>query len=142
MLNRKIYLHKIKILESKIKDLGILIEHERRNSNEEELSVTQELLNKQDIYLKQIMEIKSLLQNNSVNPAIGEKYRLHDGENEREITLVSPEEADPSKNFISTHSPLGQAIQGKNKGEVVMVETPIGTSKYTILDRADLFALQ
>ncbi|MEW8978571.1 MAG: transcription elongation factor GreA [Symbiobacterium sp.] len=51
-----------------------------------------------------------------------------------EYTIVGTVEADPSKNKISNESPVGQAIMGKSKGEIVEVHAPIGTIKYEILD--------
>jgi len=51
-----------------------------------------------------------------------------------EYTIVGTVEADPAKNKISNESPVGRAIMGKAKGEVVEVEAPIGTIKFEIVD--------
>ena len=51
-------------------------------------------------------------------------------------TLVSPSEADPSKNRISVASPLGKALLGRTKGEVVEVVAPVGALRYRIVDIA------
>jgi len=51
-----------------------------------------------------------------------------------EYTIVGTVEADPSKNKISNESPVGQAIIGKVKGDVVEVQAPIGTIKFEIVD--------
>lgn len=48
--------------------------------------------------------------------------------------MVGQEEADLSQNKISNKSPLGQALFGKRKGEVVSIETPKGLVKYTLID--------
>lgn len=50
------------------------------------------------------------------------------------IQLVGTHETDPSNGKISHQSPLGQAIIGKKKGEVVEVETPNGKENYEIKD--------
>lgn len=42
------------------------------------------------------------------------------------FTVVGSAEADPSHAKISNESPVGQAIMGKKKGEVVTVTTPRG----------------
>lgn len=57
-------------------------------------------------------------------------------ENNRETIyhMVGQEEADLSQNKISNKSPLGQALFGKRKGDVVSIETPKGLVKYTLID--------
>ena len=47
--------------------------------------------------------------------------------------LVMPEEADAAKGFISTSSPIGRAIVGKNAGDEVNVITPNGPRNFEIL---------
>jgi transcription elongation factor GreA len=51
-----------------------------------------------------------------------------------EYTIVGSVEADPSQHKISNQSPVGQAILGKKKGEVVEVEAPAGVIRYEIKD--------
>ena len=47
--------------------------------------------------------------------------------------LVMPEEADAAKGFISTSSPIGRAIVGKNEGDEINVITPNGPRTFEIL---------
>jgi transcription elongation factor GreA len=47
--------------------------------------------------------------------------------------IVGVEEADMTKNKISNRSPLGSALFGKSKGDVVSMTTPKGLVKYTIV---------
>jgi transcription elongation factor GreA len=49
-------------------------------------------------------------------------------------TLVAPEESDFSQNKISTTSPVGKALLGKEVGDVVEIQVPAGMLKYKILD--------
>lgn len=42
-----------------------------------------------------------------------------------EFTIVGTAEADPSKKKISNESPIGKALLGKTKGEVVTIKTPV-----------------
>ncbi len=49
-------------------------------------------------------------------------------------TLVAPEESDFSQNKISTTSPVGKALLGKEVGDVVEIKVPAGILKYKILD--------
>ena len=51
-----------------------------------------------------------------------------------EYTIVGTVEADPAKNKISNESPVGKAIMGRTKGEVVVVEAPAGHIEYEIVD--------
>lgn len=66
---------------------------------------------------------------------IGAKIKLRDEEleKEEEYTLVSNKEANIFENKISTDSPIGMAIVGKKKGQIVDVKTPLGTLKYKIV---------
>ena len=47
--------------------------------------------------------------------------------------IVGSEEADMSQNKLSVTSPLGEGLLGKKKGELVMITTPKGKTKYTIV---------
>jgi len=47
--------------------------------------------------------------------------------------LVMPEEADAAKGFISTSSPIGRAIVGKNEGDEIQVQTPNGIRNFEII---------
>lgn len=48
-------------------------------------------------------------------------------------TIVGAEEADVMTGKISYHSPLGNALLGKKKGDEFSFHTPKGTQKYKIL---------
>jgi len=64
------------------------------------------------------------------------KVRLKDlnTKEEFEYLLVSHEEADYEHNKISVSSPIGKALLGKTKGEVVDIKVPAGFLKYQVLD--------
>ena len=64
------------------------------------------------------------------------QVRLKDLKNDLEVeyTLVSQAESDFKLNKISTTSPVGKALLGKKKGDVVLINVPAGTMKYQILD--------
>ncbi len=47
--------------------------------------------------------------------------------------LVMPEDADPSKGWISTASPIGRALLGKEEGDEVEVPTPSGTREFELV---------
>ena len=53
---------------------------------------------------------------------------------EMEFTIKGASEADSLNGSISNESPLGVALIGSNRGDVVEVEAHIGVLKYEILD--------
>lgn len=53
---------------------------------------------------------------------------------EQEFRLVSEREANPREGKISFRSPIGRALLGRKKGEVVEVEVPAGIIRLKILD--------
>ncbi len=50
------------------------------------------------------------------------------------FSIVGEWEADPQQKKISHSSPLGKALVGKNKGDKVEVEAPVGKVMYQIVD--------
>ena len=66
----------------------------------------------------------------------GSTVKLQDLENDAKITykLVGQDEADIKKNLIFFKSPIGKAVIGKDKGEMVTVNTPSGEKSFEILD--------
>jgi len=67
---------------------------------------------------------------------IGAKVTLQDVEFGDEViyTLVGSAEADPMNKRISNESPVGKAIIGKKKGDIVEVNAPAGNVKYKIVE--------
>jgi len=51
----------------------------------------------------------------------------------KEITLVGATESDPFKNKFSNESPIGKAIFGAKKGDIITVEAPNGKIEYKII---------
>jgi transcription elongation factor GreA len=68
--------------------------------------------------------------------SIGTKVRLKDmaANQTVEYHIVGSAEADPAEHKLSNESPVGKAIMGRKKGEVVEVTAPRGALKYKILD--------
>lgn len=48
--------------------------------------------------------------------------------------LVMPEDADPAKGWVSTASPIGRAIVGREEGDEIQVKTPSGVREFEILE--------
>src|SRR4051794_21255461 len=66
--------------------------------------------------------------------AYGSTVVLFDLEKEEKVTfkLVTSEESDPDKGLISTVSPIGQALMGKEEGDEVKVKTPSGWRNFEV----------
>jgi transcription elongation factor GreA len=67
--------------------------------------------------------------------AYGSTVVLFDLEKEEKINykLVTSEESDPENGLISTVSPIGQALMGKEEGDEVKVKTPSGWRNFEIV---------
>src|SRR6266536_1844715 len=68
---------------------------------------------------------------------IAENSEYDDAKNEQalvEYRIVGSAEANPAEQKLSNESPVGKAIMGKKKGEVVEVAAPRGALKFKILD--------
>jgi len=67
--------------------------------------------------------------------AYGSTVVLYDVDSSDEITykLVLPEDADVSKNQISTTSPIGRGLMGRAEGDEVEVTTPAGKRRFEIV---------
>ncbi len=66
---------------------------------------------------------------------VGNIVKVFDEEFDEEVeyTIVGSTEVDLAQNKISNESPLGSALLGKKKNQVVEVEIPDGIAKYKIL---------
>ena len=66
---------------------------------------------------------------------VGNIVKIHDEEfdEDLEYTIVGSTEVDLAQNRISNESPLGTALLGAKKGQVVEVEAPAGVMRYKIL---------
>jgi transcription elongation factor GreA len=91
-----------------------------------------------------MMEIESILKNSKVidedeisrtKVTLGAVVKLRDEETKEEIDylLVGNKEQDIFNNKISSDSPVGAAIVGKKKGQIVDVRTPVGLLRYRIV---------
>jgi transcription elongation factor GreA len=66
---------------------------------------------------------------------VGNIVTLYDEEFDEKVTytIVGSTEVDLDQNKISNESPIGAALMGKKKNDVVNVKVPVGTVKYKIL---------
>ena len=91
-----------------------------------------------------IQELVALLKNATVldeddlsttKVSLGSTIVLRDEETKEEIEyyLVNANEEDIFNRRLSIDSPIGQSVIGKKKGQVVDVQTPMGSLKYKII---------
>ena len=66
----------------------------------------------------------------------GSTIKVQNLETDKQITyrLVGQDEADIGKNLIFFKSPIGKALIGKSKGDLVTVNTPSGEKNFEIKD--------
>lgn len=66
--------------------------------------------------------------------AYGSTVVLYDLDRDEKVTykLVTSEESEPEKGLISTVSPIGQSLMGKEEGDEVKVKTPTGWRNFEI----------
>lgn len=92
-----------------------------------------------------ILELEAILGNSEVvdeskepmdTVTVGRAVRVYDMEYEEEdtYTVVGVSEADPSKMYVSSESPIGSALIGARVNDIVNVQTPGGIIKLKILE--------
>lgn len=97
----------------------------------------------QDINEKRIHELESKLaqariledENISTDKAyVGASLNLRDMDTKEEIVykLVSEDEANFADGKISISSPVGRALLGKKKGDIISIKVPAGMLKYKL----------
>ncbi|MFA6514820.1 MAG: transcription elongation factor GreA [Candidatus Paceibacterota bacterium] len=134
LLNLKTIKRK-EILESleAARALGDLSENAEYHQAREDQGKTEDRITQIDHMLKSAVVVKK---HSSSNVEIGTTVTVKK-ENSKEgiiYSIVGAEEADMASNKISNKSPLGEALFGKTKGDVVSIKTPKGLVKYTLLD--------
>ena len=100
-------------------------------------------LDRQNIVKARIVELRQRISEiASIDPnkvprdkaSYGSTLVLYDAQKDEEVTyrLVSPEESDPAQGLISTTSPVGKSLMGKQEGDEVVVRTPASTRNFEI----------
>ena len=127
------------------KEVADQIKEARSFGDLSENSEYDEAKNEQGKLYSRIAEIEEILSNYVV---IEESEDAHDmvrigstitvldkefGEKET-YQVVGSQEADPMNGRISEESPFGKALLGKSVGEDVVVDAPVGTIRYQIVE--------
>ena len=103
-----------------------------------------EAKNEQGKLYSRIAEVEEILANYTIidesvsatGVNLGSQVKVKDRETGEEETyqVVGSQEADPMNGRISEDSPFGRALLGKEVGDEVEVEAPMGTLRYQVLD--------
>ena len=115
------------------KALGDLSENAEYHQAREDQGKAEDRINQIEYMLQSAIVVKK---HHSNKVEIGTSVKVKkDGDKEAvTYSIVGSEEADMTKNKISNKSPIGEALFGKIKGDVVSIKTPKGLVKYTIVD--------
>jgi len=116
------------------REFGDLSENAEYAAAKERLMFLEQRINR----LEETLSRASLLENENIpddKVYIGATVLLQDLVKSLELTytLVSPEEADFDQGKISTVSPIGKGLLGKEEGVEVEIAVPAGTLHYKIL---------
>ena len=104
-----------------------------------------EAKNEQGLIEARIAEIEATLKNVKIidedslsteHVQLGNTVTVKDIEEDETLVLyiVGSKEVDIEKNKISDESPIGRALMGRTKGEIVEVEAPMGSYKLEIIE--------
>ncbi len=112
------------------KELGDLSENaEYMEAREEQTQVETRIVELEDI-IKNASVIKHT---NGNKVQIGSTVEMERDGNKMTLTIVGPNEADPTAGKISNESPMGKAFLGHASNDSVKVKTPGGEVTYKIL---------
>lgn len=111
---------------------GDLSENSEYTAAREDLSFIEGRIEELEEIVAKAKVIKSTKPNNQVQ--LGSKITVKVNGATHIYTLVGEWESDPMEKKISNTSPLGQALLGKKKGEIIEIEAPAGKVKYHIED--------
>lgn len=113
------------------KELGDLSENAEYSEAREEQAVVESRIFEVEDMIKNAVIIKTGTDSKLVE--IGSSVVVSKGGKEATYHIVGSNETKPEEGYISNESPLGKAFLGKKPGEEVMVTTPKGDVKYTIV---------
>lgn len=114
------------------KSLGDLSENAEYQAAREEQTEIEERVNQLETLLK-TSEIVAMHHSSVVEIGTTLTVEKATDHSRSKLTLVGSEETDVAAGKISSQSPLGAALLGKKRGEMVSVQTPRGEMVYKIV---------
>lgn len=114
------------------KSLGDLSENAEYHEARDMQGVVEDRINKLEAILKTAVIVSS---HHTEAVAVGSELTVvkNGDEKEKIYTIVGGEESDLSSGKISLHSPFGEAVVGKKKGESFTYNAPSGPITYKII---------
>lgn len=113
------------------KELGDLSENAEYHDAKEAQAFNEGRIAELTATLKNVTVVENGNGNEEVS--MGSTITIKNGGGEKQYTIVSFNEVDPSAGKISNESPIGLAFLGKKKGDKVIVNTPKGEIEYEII---------
>ena len=108
------------------------------NSEYDEAKSAQELNENKIIELENKLRHAKIIDESEIDTKtvqIGNIVKVHDMEFDEDVsyTIVGSTEVDLSQNKISNESPIGKALLGAKKGDIVSANIPSGIAQYKVL---------
>lgn len=113
------------------KELGDLSENAEYHAAKEEQAIVNGRIAQISQMLKGVDIIDPATKKAGV-VSVGSKVTVKNTDREHIFTIVGANESDPGKGLISNESPIGAAMLGKRKGDIVEVALPDGKMKYEV----------
>ncbi|MBQ2450001.1 MAG: transcription elongation factor GreA [Lachnospiraceae bacterium] len=137
-------LHELKVIKRKevaekikeAREQGDLSENAEYDAAKDEQRDIEARIEELEKILKnvEVFDMEESASNDKVSFGLVVKVKDNEFDDEMEFKIVGATEANSLKGKISNESPLGKALIGAKKGDVVTVEAPAGIIEYTILD--------
>ena len=137
-------LHDLKVVKRKevaqkikeAREQGDLSENAEYDAAKDEQRDIEARIEELEKILKNVEVVDMDEEHNLEQVGFGLAVKVKDNEfnDEMEFKIVGATEANSLKGKISNESPLGKALLGAKKGDIVSVEAPAGMIEYTILD--------
>ena len=112
------------------REMGDLSENSEYASARQDLDFIDEQIEESEDKLRRAKVVSKSKSGKTIN--IGSTITLKTGKKSVTYSIVGEGESEPSENKISHNSPVGAAVMGKQKGDIVQVNAPAGQVKYTI----------
>lgn len=119
---------------SKAREHGDLSENAEYHSARDEQQLLQARIDEIQSIIEKAVVIKNTRSTSKVGMGSQVTIRKKGSKKSKVITMVGEFEADPSANKISSASPIGKAVVGKKKGDIVTVKAPAGNIEYEIIE--------
>ncbi len=125
----------------KLSEIADRIQQAREGGGIEENAEYEAALEEQSFIDAKIIELEKVLRNAKIIKEhssniveVGSRVKVKSDGKIDEFTIVGKTEANPVKKKISNESPVGAALLGSKKGDLVEVSTPNLSYKYKILE--------